>query len=537
MGLKVLDCTLRDGGYYNKWDFELEVVKSYLRAMSEAKVDIVELGLRNFSQSQYLGAHAYTTEEYLASLELDKKLIYGVMIDAVSILNFCDGPVEAINKLFIDAKDSPISLVRVAAHFGELDECEVICKSLKNKGYMVGLNMMQAGGKSSDLITESSSKVALWDCVDVLYFADSIGNMDQTDVERILAAIKLAWSGEIGIHAHDNMNRAISNTLHAQSLGATWLDSTVCGMGRGAGNAQTEYLMASLLCQHYYPAPIYKLVHETFQTMKIEYGWGSNLLYFLGAQNNIHPTFVQTLISSPKYRKEDALAAIEYLSEHQNTFAYSNQLLNEAIDFGRNEVPVSGDTTLVGSLKDKTVLIAASGPSIIKHREAIERYIKKLKPVVFSVNIIDGLSPELIDYYLVTHNSKFISQLESYSNLSRKVILPKHRFTKHELSLFNSACEIIDYGFDIMPTEFEVHESYCSSPLDLTLSYALACSVVSGANKLKLVGFDGYTSLDSRQAEMLQLLEIFKSRFDIEIEMLTPSTYPLPQGSIYALNQ
>ena len=116
------------------------------------------------------------------------------------------------------------------------------------------------------------------------------------------------------------------------------------------------------------------------------------------------------------------------------------------------------------------------------------------------------------------------------------MILPKHRFTNDELSLFNRDCEIIDYGFNIIPNEFAVHESYCSSPLDLTLSYALACSVVSGANKLKLVGFDGYTSLDSRQTEMLQLLEIFKLRFDIEVEMLTPSTYPLPQGSIYALN-
>ena len=141
--IKMLDCTLRDGGYYNNWDFNSNVVKAYLNAMADAKVDYVELGLRQFKNQGFLGAHAYTTSEFLNRLDLPDGPTYGVMIDAKTILSAEGSHSENLDKLFLDASNEKIGLVRIAAHHAEVLDCKLIVEHLKRKGYMVGLNIMQ----------------------------------------------------------------------------------------------------------------------------------------------------------------------------------------------------------------------------------------------------------------------------------------------------------------------------------------------------------------------------------------------------------
>ncbi|MDF5252586.1 pyruvate carboxyltransferase, partial [Vibrio parahaemolyticus] len=151
----------------------------------------------------------------------------------------------ASNDLFVRAQESKVDLVRIAAHFNEAEQCESMIKAFKEMGYIVGLNLMQAGGKPSEVIAEKVQTVAKAN-PDVIYFADSLGNMDSAEVTRIAEIVKQNWDGDIGIHTHNNMGQAMSNTMTARSNGVTWLDVTVTGMGRGAGNAQTENLLAEL---------------------------------------------------------------------------------------------------------------------------------------------------------------------------------------------------------------------------------------------------------------------------------------------------
>lgn len=179
--MKILDCTLRDGGYYNNWDFSPEVVSAYLESIAESKIDYVELGLRNFPKSGFLGAFAYTSEAYLNSLELPEGPTYGVMVDAKTVLDI-DLPVEeAVNTLFVPASNSKLGLVRVAAHFKEVERCGPIVKQLKKLGYTVGYNLMQSAGKPSEVIAEKARQAREWEYLDVLYFADSLGNMDAAE--------------------------------------------------------------------------------------------------------------------------------------------------------------------------------------------------------------------------------------------------------------------------------------------------------------------------------------------------------------------
>lgn len=533
---KILDCTLRDGGYYNNWDFEPEIVSAYLENVALSKIEYVELGLRNFAKTDFLGAFAYTTENFINSLELPEGPTYGVMVDAKTILDSQLNVKEAVNELFVHSDKSRIGLVRVAAHFKEVEHSELIVKYLKELGYIVGFNLMQAGGKDNQIISDKARTISEWNGLDVLYFADSLGNMDGAEVERIVNALRTEWSGPLGIHTHDNMNKGLENSLTAGSLGVTWLDTTITGMGRGAGNTQTESLLAILDKQDskYNSKPIYELVIRYFESMKKTYGWGSNLLYFLGAQNDVHPTYIQNLLSNTHYGTDEIVGAIDYLSNLEGTTSYNGMVLDTALDFTGNKAGVSGDSNIKGLFDGKEVLIITNAPNTTKYAAAIELYINTVKPIVISVNIVDSIASDLIDYYVISHNSKFLSDTERYQQITKPVILPKHRFEQSELSQFDSV-KTFDYGLEVKKDQFVINDTYATIPYDITTAYVLGLLLKSEIKGVTAIGLDGYENNDVRQQEMNDIFVCYSSYENSKpIKALTPTSYSIDKGSIYA---
>ena len=110
-------------------------------------------------------------------------------------------------------------------------------------GYKVMLNLMQANLRTSNEIKETAEIIQRWNKVEVLYFADSLGSMNSNSIEQFCKSLKMSWNGIIGFHAHNNQNLALSNSITAINNGCQFCDSTILGMGRGAGNAQTENLL------------------------------------------------------------------------------------------------------------------------------------------------------------------------------------------------------------------------------------------------------------------------------------------------------
>lgn len=534
--LYILDCTLRDGGYYNNWDFEPEVVTEYLKSVASAKIDYVELGLRNFAKPGFLGAFAYTTEDFINTLTLPEGPAYGVMVDAKTILESGLSVEEAIDELFVPAANSKIKLVRVAAHFHEVELSAPIVVHLKKLGYIVGYNLMQAGGKSDDVIADKASQAVSWESLDVLYFADSLGNMDGQEVQRIVTALRTHWVGPMGIHTHNNMGKGLDNTLSAMEAGVSWLDTTVTGMGRGAGNTQTESLLAYLNKgdSKYQPKAIYELVIRHFETMQKDYGWGSNLLYFLGAQNDVHPTYIQNLLSNTHYGTDEIIGAIDYLSKLEGTTSYNGAVLDTALNFSDSKAEVTGSQDVQGLFDDKDLLIIANAPNTEKYAAAIEMYIKNTQPVVISINTTAHIDPELTDYYVISHNSKFLSESKLYKGLDKPIILPKCRFTASELSELEGL-KLIDYGLEVVKDTFVTQGTFTTTPYDITTAYILGALLESKVSSISVVGFDGYAQDDVRQQEMVELLNLFRSHENSpEITSLTPTSYPIAKGSVYA---
>jgi 4-hydroxy 2-oxovalerate aldolase len=535
--MKILDCTLRDGGYYNKWDFSEELVTNYLKAVSGSGISFVELGLRNFAKDEFLGPFAYTTESYLNSLDLPSGVIYGVMVDAKTILTSNLSISDAVDALFCEAQSSKIGLVRIAAHFYEVDSSAEIAKKLKDLGYLVGFNLMQAGGKSVDEISLKSKTIASWDCIESLYFADSLGNMDNVEVVRILNAIKEEWKGPIGIHTHNNMGRALDNSLCAITNGVTWIDSTITGMGRGAGNAETESLLAVLSKSHlgFNATPIYELVIRYFEPLQKKYGWGSNLLYFLGAQHNVHPTYIQNLLSDSHLGKDETVGALKYLLAQDGTSKYDGKVLQAALSLNDEFTEPCGDV-ISNKFVGRKLLLLTNAPSVKEHKRALEIFIKQQEVVVVSLNINETIVGDHIDFVCISHNLKFLSESANYINLKYPVIYPRHRFKQEERNLIRLNDNTINYGVKVSEGTFETHESHCVVPHDLTMAYALAFAMASGFSDVFVAGFEGYDSTDKRQTEMLDVISHVKASKPLfgDLIALTPTTYPIKKSSVYA---
>lgn len=200
------------------------------------------------------------------------------------------------------------SLVRIAVNFKEIKIAKKLAKILKSKKLKIALNLMQSHEKNSFKIKKVINEIKSWKLIDCVYFADSIGSMDPEYVKYFCKILKKYWSKDYGFHAHNNKSYALINALSAINSGAKFIDSTVLGMGRGAGNVCTENLLEELkeLNYNYDPKPIAKNLNY-FENLKKKYNWGPNIFYHYAANNNIHPTYVQKILMSKKFRSDHIL--------------------------------------------------------------------------------------------------------------------------------------------------------------------------------------------------------------------------------------
>lgn len=533
--MKLLDCTLRDGGYYNKWDFSGELVEHYLAAVSKSGIEYIELGFRNFPQKTYFGPFAYTTERLINRLKLPLGPKYGVMIDAGVVIKRKGSLRENVDHLFCSKSSSKLDFVRIACHFHEVKQGVEIAKILKAKGYIVGFNLMQAGGRSSLDLQSSVELINSSNSVDVLYFADSFGNMKEAEVTRINDELKKQWKGTLGIHTHNNMGRAIQNSLHAKSIGVEWLDCTITGMGRGAGNAESELLVSELSVSEarYSAKPLLDLAISYFDEMKRACGWGMSAPYYLGATKGIHPTYIQTLLQDPHFTPLAMLDFIDQLGAEEKAKYSGDNYEKIKTQVCQVDTGVSGLQCPEGVFPAEMILVG-SGSSMAEHINGIEDFIKVTGHKVATVNLIDQLNSNLVDFIFLTKNSKYLVDKVNYKFQDAVLVLPFNRFTNSEIKSNFSSHSIFDYKIKIA-SDFLASFSSCETPFDLTAVYALSALASRGVKKIYLLGFDGYTDrADVRYIEMSAAFEYFEVNFPgLELVSKLPTQYNLVTGSIY----
>lgn len=536
MSVKILDCTLRDGGYYNSWDFREELIEEYLQAMSAISIDYVEMGFRGFPREGFLGGCAYTSDDFILSLSVPESLSLGVMVNASEIVNHPEGLPKALSTLFKPASESPISLVRIPCHFYELEAVIEGVSWLKAQGYQVGLNIMQIAGLSV-LEIKQLAKIANECTPDILYFADSMGGMDPKQTIDIINVLRLGgWSGELGVHTHDNMNRALINSLEAIENGVTWVDGTVTGMGRGAGNSKTEYLILELASlRNDCPinmTPLMRMIRRHFAPMQQVYGWGPNAYYYLAGKYSIHPTYIQSMLSDTRYEEEDVLTVIEYLKSSGGK-RFNPNTLDAARHFYVGE-PI-GTWAPETLLSGQTVLILGAGPGIIKYRFALENFVRRRRVVVIALNTQTHLEPDLIDIRAACHPMRLLADCDKHRELPQPLITPASMLPD-DIHTQLSGKKLLDFGLSVQPGKYYLDKRHCILPTSMVFAYVLAIAVSGKAKEILLAGFDGYEADDPRNDEINCLLNDFSQiPQSPPIRAITPTRYgKVIPGSVYA---
>jgi len=529
-----LDCTFRDGGYYTKWDFPKDLIEDYLVAVKSAGIDVAELGFRFWSNNDFKGACAYTTDEFLETLNIPDGLTIGFMINAADIIVNEKLDLERLEKLVPRfAKDSPADLVRIASHVHEFEPTLEACKWLKEKGYMTSANIMQISEYSRQKIEDLTSKASQYP-LDVLYFADSLGNIKPEDVTEIVKSLRKHWTGQIGIHAHDSLLMALANSMQALAEGVDWVDTTITGMGRGPGNLRTEEFIletVKIKKQSYNLLPLLKLIRTIFNPLKAEYGWGTNPFYYMAGQYSIHPTYIQEMLKDSQYDEEDILSVINHL-KNTNGAKFDFNTLNTSKNFYSG--PPRGSWLPSKMLKDKTVLLLGVGKSVEQHKNAIETYIKREKPIVLALNTLKHIAPELVDYRVACHPVRLPADANKHLELPQPLITPLSMLPETLQTVLDTK-EVCDFGIKIQPERFEFNETSCIAPSSNVLAYALSVIYSGQAKEILLAGFDGYSIGSARNDEMNKIFHLFKKAADISLYSVTPSVYKIPQKSIYAL--
>ncbi len=542
--IKLLDCTLRDGGYYNDWDFSPSLISDYLDAMTALKVDFVEIGFRSLKNEGFKGGCAFSTDSFIESLSIPTGLTnkIGVMVngseltskqaDLLSLEDQEMAQVSILENLFKPKALSPVTLVRIACHVHEFESCLPASIWLKEQGYLVGFNLMQIADKTTEEITLLAKKSSRFP-IDALYFADSMGSLNPQKVSRIIGAFKKGWQGALGIHAHDNMGQAIANSLQAVSDSVTWIDSTVTGMGRGPGNAQTEYLAMAL--EPYRKntgnlTKLFELIRKHFKPLKEQYGWGTNPYYYMAGQSGIHPSYIQEMLQDSRYSDEDVLAVIEHLKVKGGK-KFSLGTLEAARHFYSGEP--RGIWSPKEAIQGRSVLIIGTGPGVLKYCEAIELFIERHQPYVISLNTQKNIRENLIDARAACHPVRLLADCNEHITLPQPLITPAAMLPEDVKRALKDK-ELYDFGIAINGVDFKFNDYHAELPTSLVVAYVLAVATSGKAKAIYMAGFDGYPEGDPRNKESEAVFSAYLSSPKCcDISSITPTRYQVKSMSLY----
>lgn len=533
--ISLLDCTLRDGGYYNNWDFNKDLIEKYLKAMSNSKIEYVELGFRFYKQNFFLGPCAYISESFIETLNIPSDIKLGIMINAKDLTSN-NLKKREIEKYFFNFKiNSKIKFLRFACNIDEIDTVVPYCNFLSKKNIKTAINVMKISQANDDEIGKITKKISKSKC-DILYFADSLGNLEPKDISNKCKIIKKNWKRDIGFHAHDNMSRAMINCVTAVENGVKWIDSTVTGMGRGAGNLQTELALlqfAPFLKKNFNMSLLLKLIDKEFNPMKKKYNWGTNPYYYLAGQNKIHPTFVQNMLSNFKYEPFELLLALENLKKRGGSSYDKNLMETEKNFYNKRAFGTWSPSRLI---KNKDVLIIGGGKSSSTYSEAIEKFVKKNNIFVIALNAQKSINENLINLRVCCHTLRILSDMGIYSKLKQPLVIPFNSLGIEQKKKFKKI-KIFNYGLQVKKNKFHFKSKSCVAPNNLTIFYAISLANSGGAKKIFLTGIDGYVAGDIRRTEIDNTVENYNAlKKKVELVSVTPTRYKINTTSVYAID-
>ena len=479
--INILDCTLRDGGYCNQWKFGFNNIKKIISGLVEANIDIIECGFLTNKISYRKDMSRFTDLDQISNVIPTRR--EGKLF--VCMLNYGEYNVEDIP--IYDGKS--IDGIRVAFHKKDLSEALKLCENIQAKGYKVFVQPMLTLNYSDEeflSLIKECNRIGVY----AFYIVDSFGVMKRKQLIRLFHMVEFNLNDNIliGFHSHNNMQLAYSNAQHLvniQTRKKLIIDSSVFGMGRGAGNLNTELFVEYLNeyeNNNYNLKSLLSIIDEVLNKFYQESYWGYSLPNYLSASHNAHPNYagylddkktltVENMDERFKLMDEDKKSVFDkqYIEELYIQYMASSQIYEEHL------------VELKKKLYGKRVLIIAPGKSAEEEKKKIQMFANQSDIVSISVNF---------DYKNCDTDFIFLSNLRRFREIDDS-----------KLSKMIVTSNIPGKGV-YLQTKYKNLINDIESVKDNAGMMLIKFLISLGVNEIYLAGMDGYShDIDDNYAE------------------------------------
>lgn len=470
--VEILDCTLRDGGYINEWRFGEANIRRICRKLSESKVDIIELGfLQNGCTDRDVSLFdtVEQTDGY-AAIDCKSKLVAMISLGKFDISR-------------LNPSDS-VSGIRLIFRKNELEEAIKTSREIKALGYDLYFQPVNTP-KFTDYELLSFIEAANEISPRAFYIVDTFGAMYASDLTRIFSIVdhNLDSNIKVGYHAHNNLQLAFSNAisfLNTVTNRSIMLDSSVFGMGRGAGNLPTELITKYIndnIGSRYNTTPFFEIYDEILSHIYDEKAWGYNIPYALSAQFGCHPNYASALLEKQTVSVKQ-IGEILRQVDYSKTTIFDKKYIEELyINCQKNQ---TDDSEAINALKKiyegREILLLAPGSSLISDEQLIKDYSNVNNCITISVNFV----PENIHV-----DAMFISNAKRFENFDIMKKVPNCPQTIICTSNLESRDGIIVVNYaDYLNEDYTIADNAGLMCINMLIR--------TGCSKITLAGFDGF---------------------------------------------
>ena len=520
---KILDCTIRDGGHLNGWNYTDACVRASYFAAVKAGVDYFEIGYRFKTPKSEWGKFARCEDDYLFSLFTpNEKCKLSVMIDAgkSTLEDFKECKKEL----------TPISVVRVATYSTNLDIAFELCEGLLKKGYDVFLNLMAI----SEYNEEDFAKIKNWshktDLLSVC-FADSFGSFVPDDILKYQKILQNIGFKNISFHSHNNLQMAFANSIKAYELNFYCIDCSIYGMGRGSGNLPAEIItgyLSKIGQTQYNPVAYIDVIERFYLELEKQTPWGYRIQSLIGGLKNIHPYYVDGLYDKKSFTINEIWTAAELIKKNAPiSFSVDNMnnvlsdkfvnyddikirknlyILPEEDAFNQNKIEFKN------CHEGRNFLIIANGSSILENKEKIQHFIKDKDCIVIGTNFLNNLF--VPDYHCFINRKRFLKYIESVDKKST-LLIPSYfgrklieENTKNSVLYFDA-----EQNEDIANVVFEENK-HVYKYLNVSIS-AIYCAYQMGAKEIYAAGMDGFGSRGDKIEYFYKEDDVYNNKLEL----------------------
>lgn len=519
MKIKLLDCTLRDGGYINNWSFKDKHIIKILKALKDSKIDIIECGYLNDKK----GAKNNSTL-FDSTITADKVLTTVLKSDVKQVIMINLGDFDVQN---LPVKEqSSIDGIRLAFHKKDIDQAFETAYKIKKLGYKLYFQpMVTKNYKDIEFLSiiEKTNELNPY----AFYIVDSFGSMTLDEFHKylVLAQNNLNSSISLGYHSHNNMQLAFSNAISMCSQNfkrEIIIDSSIYGIGRGAGNLNTELIADYLNNTHekdYDTLPLLDIIDELLASLMAKNSWGFSPAQFLSASYNCHPNYASFLVNKNTNHIVGIKKILDKLPE-ENKSSFDKELIEKLY----REYILEPKSNLLGELKlslEKNILLIASGKSVSEYKELLESKAKDSNYQIIGLNHKPNIE---CDYYFFTNQKR-------YDEFYEKIELNKIIVTNN-IQIKSDVFTVIDF------------EKLAFVNNKLVINVAISCInylINLNIKKVSIAGLDGYrenannynydeTSVITDSQTLLEQNIVLSNAIErlkekISIEFLTPSLF------------